>query len=92
MSKLAEPNSSFVLIKPSEATTETSGGLYIPEANRTMVTAPGAGIVVAAGEEAKDWMGRDVYFDKYKGVEVERDNIKYISIDQSDLHGHFPSA
>ena len=91
MSSIANPNSSFVLVKPHEATTETSAGIYIPESKRTVITAPGGGVVVATGINSTTWMGLDVYFDKYKGVEVERDNIKYISIDQSELHGYFPT-
>lgn len=88
---IASPHNNFVLVEPAKAITQTSSGLDIPEEQRKMVTAPGAGIVIAVGPEASEALvGMDIYFDKYKGVEVEKEGVKYISIAETDIHGTFP--
>ena len=83
-----------VLVKKTEASSVTSGGIIIPD---TAKEKPQAGIVVAVGDGAKDKdgnlipnevnVGDRVIFTKCVGTEIKLDGDEYLLMKQSDILG-----
>jgi chaperonin GroES len=83
-----------VVIKQSEATEKTSGGIILPD---TAKEKPQIGKVMAAGpgktldngkrSEMSVKKNDEVVYGKYTGNEVEIDGEKYVIIKESDILG-----
>ena len=83
-----------VIVKPLEAETKTSSGIFLPESakERPMqgkVVATGPGKMLDNGTRMAMMVkkGDTVVFGKYAGTEVEIKNVKHIIVRESELLG-----
>ena len=83
-----------VLIKPLEAESKTSSGLYLPESAKEKpmqgkVVAVGPGKMLDNGERIKPGVkkGDTVVVGKYAGTEIEIKNVKHLIVRESELLG-----
>jgi chaperonin GroES len=91
--QLITPLFGNVLIKPLEAETKTSGGIYIPD---TVKEKPQVGEIMAVGEGSWDEdgekripmevsVGQKVMYKKWGGNEVKVENEEWTIVDQKDI-------
>ena len=83
-----------VLVKRVDSTTQTKGGLYIPESAKEKpqegrVLAVGAGKSVDGGERIALQVqeGDRVLFGKYSGTEIKIDGEEHLIIREDDILG-----
>ena len=82
-----------VLIKPMEAETKTSGGIYLPETatkekpSMGLIMAVGAGNITPKGEVEKIVVkvGQKVVYKKWGGNEIKVGNAEWVMVDQKDI-------
>ncbi|MCH8822298.1 MAG: co-chaperone GroES [Planctomycetes bacterium] len=89
-----KPLEDRVLIKPTEAETQTESGIYLPESAKEKpiqgkVVALGPGKLLDSGERVKPSVkkGDTVVFGKYAGTEVEIKNVTHMIMRESELLG-----
>lgn len=89
-----KPLEDRVLVKPTEAESKTSSGLYLPEASkekpvRGEVVAIGPGKRLENGKRAEMNVrkGDTVVYGKYSGTEVEIKGVKHLILRESELLG-----
>ncbi len=89
-----KPLEDRVLIKPSEAETQTASGLYLPESAKEKpmqgkVVAVGPGKLLDSGERVRPSVkkGDTVVFGKYAGTEVEIKNVAHLIVRETELLG-----
>jgi chaperonin GroES len=87
------PLSDKVLVKPSEAETQTSGGIFIPDSAKQKpqegeVIAVGPGRVLDDGSRSKlaVKVGDKVIYSKYGGTELKLDSQEYIILDEDQIY------
>ena len=83
-----------ILVKPTEAETQTASGIFLPESAKEKpmhgkVVALGPGKLLDNGERIKPGVkkGDTVVFGKYSGSEVEIKNITHLIVRESELLG-----
>lgn len=83
-----------ILVKPTEAESKTSSGIYLPESAKEKpmhgkVVALGPGKLLDNGERIKPGVkkGDTVVFGKYSGSEVEIKNVTHLIVRESELLG-----
>jgi chaperonin GroES len=83
-----------VLVKYSEESEKTAGGLYIPDtakekSQKGQVVAVGPGKVTEDGklQPISVKVGDTVLFDKYSGSKVTMDDVEYLIIREEDILG-----
>jgi len=83
-----------VLVKYSEESEKTAGGLYIPDtakekSQKGQVVAVGPGKVTEDGklQPVSVKVGDTVLFDKYSGSKVTMDDVEYLIIREEDILG-----
>jgi chaperonin GroES len=83
-----------VLVKPTEAESKTSSGLYLPESSkekpvRGEVVAIGPGKRLENGKRAEMNVrkGDTVVYGKYSGTEVEIKGVKHLILRETELLG-----
>ncbi|HCC68687.1 MAG TPA: co-chaperone GroES [Nitrospiraceae bacterium] len=89
-----KPLKDRVLVKYSEETEKSAGGLYIPD---TAKEKPQKGEVIAAGpgrvtedgklQKMEVKVGDVVLFDKYSGSKITMDNVEYLIVREEDILG-----
>lgn len=89
-----KPMEDRVLVKPIEAETKTSSGLYLPE---TAKEKPMKGEIIAVGPgrrldngklaEMSVRKGDTVVYGKYAGTEVEIKGVKHLILKENELLG-----
>lgn len=86
-----QPLNGNVLIRPSEAATKTSGGLYLPETARE---APAEGVVRALppGDAAEVVVGDRVLYKRFAGEEITFGGEKFRLVPQGDLLAKYVEA
>ena len=88
------PLSDKVLVKPSEAETQTSGGIYIPNSAKQK---PQEGEVIAVGpgrilDDGSRFdadcvaVGETVIYSKYGGTELKLDGTDYMILDEDQIY------
>ena len=89
-----KPLEDRILIKPLEAETKTTAGIYLPESAKEKpmqgkVVALGPGKLLDNGERVKPAVkkGDTVVFGKYSGTEVEIKTVKHLIVRESELLG-----
>ena len=89
-----KPLEDRVLIKPTEAETQTESGIYLPESAKEKpiqgkVVALGPGKLLDSGERVKPSVkkGDTVVFGKYAGTEVEIKSVTHMIMRESELLG-----
>lgn len=89
-----KPLEDRVLVKPTEAETQTESGIYLPESAKEKpiqgkVVALGPGKLLDSGERVKPSVkkGDTVVFGKYAGTEVEIKNVTHMIMRESELLG-----
>ncbi|XVJ58742.1 MAG: co-chaperone GroES [Tepidisphaera sp.] len=89
-----KPLEDRVLVKPTEAESKTSSGLYLPESSkekpvRGEVVAIGPGKRLENGKRAEMNVrkGDTVVYGKYSGTEVEIKGVKHLILRESELLG-----
>jgi len=87
------PLSDKVLIKPSEAETQTAGGIYIPDSAKQKpqegtVIAVGPGRVLDDGTRSTLTVkiGDKVIYSKYGGTEVKLDGVDHMILDEDQIY------
>ncbi len=90
--KKIKPLFDNILVKPVQAETRTSGGIYLPE---TAKEKPQIGEVIAIGDGARDnagklipmvvKIGQKVMYAKWGGSEVKVDNEEWKLVKQTDI-------
>ncbi len=87
------PLSDKVLVKPSEAESQTSGGIYIPDSAKQKpqggeVVATGPGRVLEDGTRAavSVTVGDKVIYSKYGGTELKLDGQEYMILDEDQIY------
>ena len=87
------PLSDKVLVKPSEAESQTSGGIYIPDSAKQKpqggeVVATGPGRVLEDGTRAalSVSVGDKVIYSKYGGTELKLDGQEYMILDEDQIY------
>ncbi len=87
------PLSDKVLVKPSEAESQTSGGIYIPDSAKQKpqggeVIATGPGRVLEDGTRAAVSVaaGDKVIYSKYGGTELKLDGQEYMILDEDQIY------
>lgn len=87
------PLSDKVLVKPSEAETQTSGGIYIPDSAKQKpqegeVIAVGPGRVLDDGTRSTlaVAVGDTVIYSKYGGTELKLDGTDYMILDEDQIY------
>ncbi len=82
---MLRPLENRVLVRAFEASTESEGGLVIPEAAQE---APIGGVVVAAGSECQFVAeGDEVLYGKYMGAEVTLPEGEFLILRESEVLG-----
>ena len=83
-----------LVVKPAEAETKTSSGIFLPEGakekpTRGKVIAVGPGKQLESGKRAPVCVkiGDEVYYGKYAGTEVKVHDDKFVILRESDLLG-----
>ena len=83
-----------ILVKPIEAESKTSSGLYLPESAKEKpmqgkVVAVGPGKLLDNGERIKPGVkkGDTVVYGKYSGTEIEIKNKTHLIVRESELLG-----
>jgi chaperonin GroES len=89
-----KPLSNYILVKPVEMPDTTPSGILLPEASKEK---PNHGVVVAYGEGQRNDKGEliptvlkdgdTVLFQKYSGIEVKLDGVKYLLMRETDILG-----
>ena len=89
-----KPLDDRVLVKPIEADTMTSGGLYLPETAKERpvqgkIVAVGPGKKLDSGDRAKMNVkkGDVVVYSRYGGTEVEIKGAEHLIMRESDILG-----
>jgi chaperonin GroES len=89
-----KPLEDRVLVKPTEAESKTSSGLYLPESSkekpvRGEVVAIGPGKRLENGKRAEMNVrkGDTVVYGKYSGTEVEIKGVKHLILRETELLG-----
>ena len=87
------PLSDKVLVQPSEAESQTSGGIYIPDSAKQKpqggeVVATGPGRVLEDGTRAavSVAVGDKVIYSKYGGTELKLDGQEYMILDEDQIY------
>ena len=87
------PLSDKVLVKPSEAETQTSGGIYIPDSAKQKpqegeVIAVGPGRILDDGTRSTltVTVGDTVIYSKYGGTELKLDGQEYMILDEDQIY------
>ena len=87
------PLSDKVLVKPSEAETQTSGGIYIPDSAKQKpqegeVIAVGPGRILDDGSRSTlaVAVGETVIYSKYGGTELKLDGADYMILDEDQIY------
>ncbi len=87
------PLSDKVLVQPSEAESQTSGGIYIPDSAKQKpqggaVVAVGPGRVLEDGTRAalSVAVGDKVIYSKYGGTELKLDGQEYMILDEDQIY------
>ena len=87
------PLSDKVLVKPSEAETQTSGGIYIPDSAKQKpqegeVIAVGPGRILDDGTRSTVTVavGDVVIYSKYGGTELKLDGAEYMILDEDQIY------
>ncbi len=89
-----KPLADRVLIEPIEESSQTAGGIYIPDSAREKpmrgrIVAVGEGKVLENGQRqplsVKE--GNVVLFSKYGGNEIKLDGVEYKIMDESQILG-----
>jgi chaperonin GroES len=87
------PLSDKVLVKPSEAETQTSGGIYIPDSAKQKpqegeVIAVGPGRILDDGSRSTlaVAVGDVVIYSKYGGTELKLDGQEYMILDEDQIY------
>ena len=87
------PLSDKVLVKPSEAETQTSGGIYIPDSAKQKptegeVVATGPGRVLDDGTRSTLTVsvGDKVIYSKYGGTELKLESQDYMILDENQIY------
>ena len=87
------PLSDKVLVKPSEAETQTSGGIYIPDSAKQKptegeVVATGPGRVLDDGTRSTLTVsvGDKVIYSKYGGTELKLEGQEYMILDEDQIY------
>ncbi len=87
------PLSDKVLVKPSEAETQTSGGIYIPDSAKQKpqegeVIAVGPGRILDDGSRSTVTVavGETVIYSKYGGTELKLDGTEYMILDEDQIY------
>jgi chaperonin GroES len=83
-----------ILVKPLDAETKTSSGLFLPESAKEKpmqgkVVAIGPGKLMDNGKRQEPLVkkGDTVVFGKYAGTEIEIKNVKHIIVRENELLG-----
>jgi chaperonin GroES len=89
-----KPLEDRVIIRPLEAESRTTSGIYLPESAKEKpvqgkVVACGPGKRLDNGERLKPSVskGDTVVYGKYAGTEIEIKNIKHLIVRESELLG-----
>ncbi len=89
-----KPLEDRVLIKPTDAETQTESGIYLPESAKEKpiqgkVVALGPGKLLDSGGRVKPSVkkGDTVVFGKYAGTEVEIKHVTHMIMRESELLG-----
>lgn len=92
MSRNVEPLDDRVLVRPSDPTKKTKGGIFLPDNAREK---PSEGTVIAVGPgkraESGERMGLavqegdTVVFSKYAGSEIKINEVTHVVIRESDI-------
>ncbi len=87
------PLSDNVLVKPSEAETQTSGGIYIPDSAKQKpqegeVIAVGPGRILDDGSRSTVavTVGETVLYSKYGGTELKLDGQDYMILGEEQIY------
>ena len=87
------PLSDKVLVKPSEAEAQTSGGIFIPDSAKQKpqegtVLALGPGRILDDGSRSKLTVevGDKVIYSKYGGTELKLEGTDYIILDEDQIY------
>ena len=87
------PLSDNVLVKPSEAETQTSGGIYIPDSAKQKpqegeVIAVGPGRILDDGSRSalSVAVGDTVIYSKYGGTELKLDGQDYMILGEEQIY------
>jgi chaperonin GroES len=94
MSTTVRPLEDRILVKPLDAETKTSSGLFLPESAKEKpmqgkVVAIGPGKLMDNGKRQEPLVkkGDTVVFGKYAGTEIEIKNVKHIIVRENELLG-----
>ncbi len=87
------PLSDKVLVKPTEAETQTSGGIYIPDSAKQKPQ-EGEVIAVGPGKTLDDGtrstlavaVGDRVIYSKYGGTELKLEGQEYMILDEDQIY------
>jgi chaperonin GroES len=89
-----KPLKDRILVKYSEESEKSAGGLYIPDTakekpQKGKVEAVGPGRVTEDGklQKMEVKVGDVVLFDKYSGSKITMDNVEYLIIREDDVLG-----
>ncbi len=87
------PLSDKVLVKPSEAETQTSGGIFIPDSAKQKpqegeVIAVGPGRILDDGSRSTLTVsvGDKVIYSKYGGTELKLEGQEYMILDEDQIY------
>jgi chaperonin GroES len=87
------PLADKILVKPSEAETQTSGGIFIPDSAKQKpqegeVIAVGPGRVLDDGSRSAMTVsiGDKVVYSKYGGTELKLDGQEYMILDEDQIY------
>jgi len=87
------PLSDKVLVKPSDAETQTSGGIFLPDSAKQKpqegeVLAVGPGRILDDGSRSTLTVsvGDKVIYSKYGGTELKLDGLEYMILDEDQIY------
>jgi chaperonin GroES len=80
----AKPINGHVLVRPLEASNQTSGGIYLPDTAKEKLH---EGEVVAVADDATEEVavGDRVIYKEFSGTEIKLENEEHILLSSEDL-------
>jgi chaperonin GroES len=89
-----KPLGDKVIVKRTEASEKTAGGIYIPDSarekpKRGKIQAVGTGRQLDDGSRSAPQVKKndEVFFSSYAGTEIKIDGEEYLIMDESDILG-----
>ena len=83
-----KPLGSRLIVLKDKMEDKTSGGIYIPDSAKETMKDSAEGTVIISGDECSLFKeGDTVFFGKYAGINIRRNDKEYMFLNEEDILG-----